>query len=92
MEVRELTQEVWFQGPTATAPPRGKETPASSHKALSAEPTHQEQESQPLLPSRVQSTHKCMSEADINSHLDSQSLEVGKVVFNLSTPLVYEEI
>ena len=36
MEVRELPLDVWSQGRTATAPPRGKETPASPHKAVSA--------------------------------------------------------
>ena len=36
MEGAELPLEVWSQGRTATAPPRGKETPASAHKAASA--------------------------------------------------------
>ena len=36
MEVRELPLDVWCQGRTATAPPRGKETPASTYKAASA--------------------------------------------------------
>ena len=36
MEVRELPLDVWSQGRTATAPPRGKETPAYPHKAASA--------------------------------------------------------
>ena len=36
MEGKEFTLEVLSQGHTATAPPRGKETPASPHKAVSA--------------------------------------------------------
>ena len=81
MEVRELPLDVWCQGRTATAPPRGKETPASPHKAVSATAHPSVTTAAEIMapyPFQVLNYTQVHLEAEFSIHLYSKALSMKK--------------